>query len=50
MLFAFLIIAAVYLVGLVVLADAIWRAPEGVEDDRGFREGRFPEEETDERR
>ncbi len=40
MLIVLLIVAAVYLLGLLVLAGAVWRAPEGFEDERGFHEGR----------
>lgn len=35
-----LILAAVYLIGLIALAGGILRAPEGFEDERGFQEGR----------
>jgi hypothetical protein len=35
-----LIIAGIYLVGVLVLASGIWRAPEGFEDEGGFHEGR----------
>ena len=31
--------AFVYLVGLLTLAGALWRAPEGFEDDEGFHAG-----------
>ena len=34
------IIASLYLLGLVVLACAAWRAPEGFEDERGFHASR----------
>lgn len=34
-----LILAAVYLIGLIALAGGIIRAPEGFEDERGFQEG-----------
>jgi hypothetical protein len=40
MLIALLVIAAIYLVGLLALAGAVWRAPEGFEDDQGFHTGR----------
>ena len=36
------ILACVYLIGLLVVAGAVWRAPEGFEDDDGFHEGRHP--------
>jgi len=35
-----MILACVYLAGLLVLAGAVSRAPEGFEDDDGFHEGR----------
>jgi len=38
-----IIFALVYLAGLLVLAKGIWRAPEGFEDESGFREGRRDE-------
>ena len=31
-----------YTVGLVVLAGALWRAPTGFEDERGFHRGAEP--------
>jgi hypothetical protein len=31
-----------YAVGLVVLAGALWRAPKGFEDERGFHRGIEP--------
>jgi hypothetical protein len=37
-----LVIAAVYFVGLLALAGAVFRAPEGFEDDNGFHTGRGP--------
>lgn len=40
MLIALSIIAVIYLSGLLVLAGAVWRAPEGFEDEDGFHEGR----------
>lgn len=40
MLIALLVIACIYLAGLLVLAGAVWRAPEGFEDDNGFHTGR----------
>jgi hypothetical protein len=40
MLILLLIIASIYFGGLLVLAGAVWRAPEGFEDDQGFHEGR----------
>ena len=40
MLTALMILAAIYLTGLLVLAGAVWRAPEGFEDDKGFHKGR----------
>ena len=39
MLIALLIIAAIYITGLLVLAGAAWRAPQGFEDAQGFHEG-----------
>lgn len=42
MTFAVMILACVYLAGLLVLAGAVLRAPEGFEDDDGFHEGRHP--------
>lgn len=42
MLIILLIIAAVYLVGLVVLTGGVLRAPQGFEDDEGFHEGKDP--------
>jgi hypothetical protein len=39
MIFA-LILAAIYLIGLVALAGGVFRAPEGFEDEHGFQEGR----------
>ncbi len=41
---ALTIIASIYLTGLLVLASAVLRAPEGFEDDQGFHEGRIPTE------
>ena len=38
------ILGLLYAVGLVVLAGALWRAPEGFEDDRGFHRGHEPRE------
>lgn len=46
MLIALSIIAIVYLTGLLVLAGAVWRAPEGFEDEQGFHEGRGSTDET----
>ena len=40
MLIALSIMAVIYLTGLLVLAGAVWRAPEGFEDEDGFHEGR----------
>ena len=40
MLTVLLVLAAIYLTGLLVLAGAVWRAPEGFEDDKGFHTGR----------
>jgi hypothetical protein len=40
MLIALSIIAVIYLSGLLVLAGAVLRAPEGFEDENGFHEGR----------
>lgn len=40
MLISLIAIAAVYVVGLLVLAAACLRAPEGFEDDKGFHKGR----------
>ena len=34
-----LILAGVYLIGLIALAGGILRAPQGFEDERGFQEG-----------
>ncbi len=34
----------VYAVGLLVLAGALWRAPEGFEDDAGFHRGQEPQD------
>lgn len=34
-----LMIAAVYLIGLIALAGGVLRAPKGFEDERGFQEG-----------
>jgi hypothetical protein len=42
MLIALLILAAVYLVGLVVLAGGVLCAPKGFEDEDGFHEGSDP--------
>ncbi len=36
------ILGLLYTVGLIVLAGALWRAPEGFEDDRGFHRGHEP--------
>ncbi len=36
------IISCVYLFGLIVLAAALLRAPEGFEDQEGFHAGRGP--------
>ncbi len=36
------IISCVYLFGLIVLAAALFRAPEGFEDKEGFHPGRGP--------
>ena len=36
------IIGLLYAIGLTVLAGALWRAPEGFEDDRGFHRGHEP--------
>ena len=36
------ILAASYLVCVLVLARALLRAPEGFEDERGFQHGRQP--------
>ena len=36
------ILAAIYLVCVLVLARALLRAPEGFEDERGFHQGRNP--------
>ena len=38
------VIGLVYTVGLVVLAGALWRAPEGFEDEHGFHRGHEPRE------
>jgi hypothetical protein len=43
MMIAGISLALVYLAGLFVLAKGIWRAPEGFEDESGFREGRRDE-------
>ena len=40
MFIALMIIAGIYLTGLLVLAGAVKRAPEGFEDDDGFHKGR----------
>lgn len=45
---ALIILAAIYLTGLLVLTKGILRAPEGFEDESGFKEGRS-EEIADER-
>jgi hypothetical protein len=50
MLIALLIIAVIYLVGILVLAMELRRAPEGFEDEDGFREGRPPLTRTDDSR
>ncbi|HEY9248064.1 MAG TPA: hypothetical protein VIO38_02985, partial [Rariglobus sp.] len=42
MLITLLFIAAFYFTGLLVLAGAVWRAPEGFEDEQGFHTGRGP--------
>jgi hypothetical protein len=42
-----IILALVYLAGLYVLAKGIWCAPEGFEDESGFREGRCDKVEDD---
>ncbi|CAM2775987.1 hypothetical protein [Rariglobus hedericola] len=42
MLIAFMVIAALYLAGLLVLTGAVMRAPEGFEDEDGFHKGRGP--------
>lgn len=34
------ILGLLYTAGLVVLAGALWRAPEGFEDEAGFHRGR----------
>jgi hypothetical protein len=39
MMILLLILAAVYLIGLIALAGGVMRAPEGFEDERGFQEG-----------
>ena len=36
------LLGILYTVGLVVLAGALWRAPEGFEDDAGFHRGHEP--------
>lgn len=36
------ILGLIYVAGLVVLAGALWRAPEGFEDERGFHRGHEP--------
>jgi hypothetical protein len=40
MFIALSIIAVIYLTGMLVLAGAVWRAPEGFEDEQGFHKGR----------
>jgi hypothetical protein len=40
MLIALSILAVIYFSGLLVLAAAVLRAPEGFEDEQGFHEGR----------
>ncbi|MFA6286357.1 MAG: hypothetical protein WC661_03165 [Opitutaceae bacterium] len=39
MVIALSLFAFVYLAGLLTLAGALWRAPEGFEDDEGFHAG-----------
>jgi hypothetical protein len=39
MLIASLIVASIYLVGLLILACGVSRAPEGFEDENGFHAG-----------
>jgi len=46
MLIALSILAVIYLSGLLVLAGAVWRAPEGFEDEQGFHEGRHVADDT----
>jgi hypothetical protein len=36
------IVGLFYTVGLVVLAGALWRAPTGFEDEKGFHRGSEP--------
>lgn len=42
MLLTIALLGLLYTVGLVVLAGALWRAPEGFEDDSGFHRGQEP--------
>ena len=44
MILALVLLGLLYAAGLVVLAGALWRAPEGFEDDAGFHRGHNPEE------
>lgn len=44
MILALLLLGLLYTAGLVVLAGALWRAPEGFEDEVGFHRGRDPED------
>ena len=39
------LLGLLYTAGLVVLAGALWRAPEGFEDDAGFHRGHDPHDE-----
>jgi hypothetical protein len=45
MTFTFVLLGLLYTAGLLVLAGALWRAPEGFEDDAGFHRGRDPHDE-----
>jgi hypothetical protein len=42
MLLTITLLGLLYTAGLVVLAGALWKAPEGFEDDAGFHRGQEP--------